>query len=88
MVPPVIEFGLVNRDVDEDEDEDELVLPPPLPPPPPLRLVSCLADSAIALKDSGIVKAWMVATSVRRKRMLCWSFILVVVVMYAITLSV
>jgi hypothetical protein len=76
VVPPVIEFGLVNRE--EDDDVDELVLPPPLPPPP-LRLVSCFADSAIALKESGMAKAWIVVRKVRRKSMVCGSFIVAVV---------
>lgn len=77
-MPPVIEFGLVSRE-DDDDDDDELVLPPPLPPPPPLRFVSCFADSAIALKESGTAKAWMVVKRVRRKSMVCGSLMIDVV---------
>lgn len=55
--------------------------PPPLPPPPPLRLKSCLDDSVIASKASGTAKAWMVVKSVRRKRIVCGSFMMLILML-------
>ena len=74
MVPPLMEFGPVSADV-LDDVRPPLLPPPPLPPPP-LRLVSCFAESAIALRESGRAKAWIVVKRVMRKRIVCESFML------------
>ena len=72
-----MELGFVRADVRDDDDEvwPPLLPPPPLPPPP-RRLVSCFAESAIVLRESGRAKAWIVVKRVRRKRIVRESFML------------
>nr|POE79436.1 hypothetical protein CFP56_07501 [Quercus suber] len=47
---------------------------PPLPPPPPLRLKRSFEASVSAPNDAGSASAWRDVTKVRRKKIVCESF--------------